>query len=169
MKPCAHCRLGDSAGAAPLLKIIRDRATPPTLRLEAVAAIGGINAPGVSDLLLDLLADPSADVRAAALRANAASDPQGFVTALSGLDPDPNWSVRAALATVLGTLDREIGLPRLTTMLSDSDQRVIPSVLSALVKLKPSNVAAIMIDHEGGRPPSAAAAAAIGELKPARS
>ena len=55
---------------------------------------------------------------------------------LSGLDPDPHWSVRAALATVLGTLPPEAGLPRLNAMLDDADQRVIPPVLAALVKLQ---------------------------------
>ena len=140
-------RIGDPAGAAPLLKIIQDRAAEPHLRLEAVGAIGGIKAPGVADLLLDLLSDPAPDVRAAALRATAANDPESFVTVLSGLDPDPNWTVRAALAAVLGSLDAEIGLPRLMTMLRDTDQRVIPSVLAGLVKLKAPNVASIMIEH----------------------
>ena len=44
--------------------------------------------------------------------------------------------MRAALATVLGTLPPENGLPRLQAMLGDADQRVIPFVLAALVKLK---------------------------------
>jgi HEAT repeat protein len=162
-------RLGDPAGAASLLKIIQDRTTSPALRVEAVAAAGSVKAPGISDLLLDLLSDPAPDIRAAALRATAANDPQGFVTALSGLDPDPNWTVRVALATTLGSLDAQVGLPRLLTMLSDTDQRVIPSVLSALVKLKAPNLAAIMLDHlKADDPPvRAAAAEAIGQLKPA--
>ncbi|MEP7305373.1 MAG: HEAT repeat domain-containing protein [Acidobacteriota bacterium] len=162
-------RLGDPAGAAPLLKTIRDRTASPVMRFEAIAAVGGINAPGVSDLLLDVLSDPSPEIRAAALRANASSDPETFVTALSGLDPDPNWTVRAALATVLGSLDPAIGLPRLMTMLSDSDQRVIPSVLAGLVKLKAPNLATILLDHlKADDPPvRAAAAVALGELKPA--
>jgi HEAT repeat protein len=39
----------------------------------------------------------------------------------------PHWSVRAALATVLGTLPPENGLPRLDAMLDDADQRVVRS------------------------------------------
>jgi cyclophilin family peptidyl-prolyl cis-trans isomerase/HEAT repeat protein len=161
--------LGDPAGAAPLVKIIQDRTATPRARLEAVGALGGIKAPGVADVLLDFLADPSPEIRAAALRATAAIDPDGFVTALSGLDPDPNWSVRATLATILGSLDPAIGLPRLMTMLRDDDQRVVPSVLKALVKLKPPNVATVMIDHKKAEDPPvrAAAAAGLGELKPA--
>jgi HEAT repeat protein/cyclophilin family peptidyl-prolyl cis-trans isomerase len=161
-------RIGDPAGAAPMLKIVQDRAAQPHLRLEAVSAIGNIRAPAVADVLLDLLTDPNPDVRAAAIRSTAASDPEGFVTVLSGLDPDPNWTVRAALATVLGTLTPEIGLPRLMTMLTDSDQRVIPAVLTSLAKLRGPNAAAIMLDHLKADDPvvRAAAATALGELKP---
>ena len=43
-------------------------------------------------------------IRAAALRSLSAIDPENFVIVLSGLDPDPHWNVRAALAAVLGTL-----------------------------------------------------------------
>ena len=74
------------------------------------------------------------------------------MTVLSGLDPDPHWNVRAALATVLGTLPPEIALPRLQAMLNDTDQRVIPSVLAALVKLKAPTAAAVAARApEGGR------------------
>jgi len=161
-------RIGDPAGAAPMLKIIQDRAAEPHLRLEVVSAIGNIRTPAVTDVLLDLLSDPNPDVRAAALRSSAVSDPEGFVTVLSGLDPDPNWSVRAALATVLGTLPPEIGLPRVLTMLTDTDQRVIPAVLTSIAKLRAPNAAAIMIDHLKADDPvvRAAAAAALGDLKP---
>ena len=88
---------------------------------------------------------------------------------LSGLDPDPNWTVRAALATVLGSLDAEVGLPRLMTMLSDSRSAGDSGGPAGLVKLKAPNAAAIMIDRlKADDPPvRAAAAAGLGELKPA--
>src|SRR5207248_6679613 len=105
-------RIGDPAAAAPLLKIIQASGSDPQVRLEAVAALGGIAAPGVTDTLLDLLSDPAPSMRAAALRATAALDHEGFVTVLSGLDPDPNWTVRVALGSVLGGLTPEVGLPR---------------------------------------------------------
>jgi cyclophilin family peptidyl-prolyl cis-trans isomerase len=160
--------IADPMGAAPLLKLIGDRATPLTLRREAVIAIGSIKAPGVNDVLLDLLSDPAPELRAGALRATASQDLEGFVTALSGLDPDPNWTVRVELATVLGSLRPDIALPRLMTLLTDSDQRVLPSVLAALVKLKATDVAAILIDRLKAEDPPvrAAAAAGLGELKP---
>jgi HEAT repeat protein len=163
-------RIGDPASAEPLVKIIQDASSDAQVRLEAVSALGGLHAVSstVGDLLLDLLSDPSPPLRAAALRSTAALNPEGFVAVLSGLDPDPHWSARAALATVLGTLAPEVGLPRLQMMLDDSDQRVVPSVLDALVKLKAPNAAAVMIERLKADDPviRGAAARGLGELKP---
>jgi cyclophilin family peptidyl-prolyl cis-trans isomerase len=90
-------------------------------------------------------------------------------TALSGLDPDPHWSVRAALATALGTLPQENALPRLQAMLSDTDQRVIPFALAALVKMKAPTAPALLIERLKSEDPvvRTAAAEGLGELKPA--
>ncbi len=161
-------RIGDPAAAPALLKIMQDRKAEPHLRLEAVAASGDIRTPAVNDVLLDLVSDPSPDVRAAALRASAAQDPENFVAVLSGLDPDPNWVVRSALASVLGTLSPDVALARLATMLKDSDQRVIPAVLTALVKLRDPNVSTVLIERLKAEDPAVrvAAAAGLGELKP---
>jgi len=164
-------RIGDPVAVAPLLKIVQALDTDPNVRLEAVSALGGTHdasAPGLMDTLLDLVSDPTPAIRAAALRAVAALDSEGFVTVLSGLDPDPHWSVRAALATLLATLPSEAGLPRLRLMLSDADQRAIPSVLAALVKLRAPDAASILLDRLKADDPvvRVAAAAGIGELKP---
>jgi HEAT repeat protein/cyclophilin family peptidyl-prolyl cis-trans isomerase len=161
--------IGDPSAAEPLLKFIRDPAADPQVRLEAVGAIGGIHAPNVADTVLDVLSDPSPAIRGAALRSLAASDPENFITVLSGLDADPHWSVRAALATVLGNLPLETGLPRLEALLTDTDQRVIPSVLAALVKLKAPRAPQILLDRLNADDAvvRAAAATGIGTLKPA--
>ena len=165
-------RIGDASATDAVMRILRDTSTDPQVRLEAVEALGGLHPPAGSpaaDLLLDLLSDPSPPVRAAALRSTAALDPEGFVAVLSGLDPDAHWSVRAALADVLGTFNPEIGLPRLQAMLDDADQRVVPSVLDALVKLKAPNAPTVLIDrlkHDDATIRTAAARG-IGELKPA--
>jgi HEAT repeat protein len=161
-------RLGDPAAAPPLLRIIQDRMADPTLRLEAVAALENVRTPAVDDVLLDLLSDASPDVRAAALRSSAARDPEHFVAVLSGLDPDPDWSVRAALAAALAMLPANVALPRLSLMLSDSDQRVLPSVLASLVKLRAPTAPALMIERLKADDPAvrAAAAAAVAELEP---
>jgi HEAT repeat protein/cyclophilin family peptidyl-prolyl cis-trans isomerase len=167
-------RIGDPAGAAPLLAVIQARTPPkgdPTLRIEAVAAIGGVGggANGVFDTLLDLLGDPNPLVRAAAIASLAQVDRDGFVTTLSALDPDADWKVRAALASVLGTLPPQAGLARLRAMLADADQRVIPPVLESLAKLAPPDAGVVMIAYLKADDPMvrAAAADALGELKPA--
>ena len=72
-------------------------------------------------------------MRAAALTGLARIDADSFISIISGLDPDPHWSVRAALATALGTLGAEQARARLTVMLQDPDQRVVPAVLGAIV------------------------------------
>jgi HEAT repeat protein len=162
-------RVGDAAAAAPLLKVLRDASTDPQVRLEVVGAIGGLKGQEIGDALLDVLEDPSPSVRAAALRSLAAFDRDNFTTVLSGLDPDPHWSVRAALATVLGTLPPENALPRLEGMMNDSDQRVIPFAMKALVRLKTPTAGAMLIERLKADDPvvRATAAEGIGELTPA--
>jgi cyclophilin family peptidyl-prolyl cis-trans isomerase len=137
-----------------------------------VSALGGLHdagAPGLMETLLDLVTDASPAMRAAALRSVAALDAEGFVAVLAGLDPDPHWSVRAALASVLGTLPQEVGLPRLTSMLNDTDQRAIPAVLAALTKLRAPAAATVLLERLKADDPVVRVAAAhgIGELKPA--
>jgi len=164
-------RIGDPSAVPPLLKFIQTSDTDPQVRLEAVSALAGFRAAarlsGAMDTLLDLLTDKNASIRAAALRSVAALDPEGFVTVLSGLDPDPHWSVRAALATILGTLPIDAALPRLTELLKDDDQRVAPSVIGSLVKLRAPTVTAILIEKLKADDPVVRAAAAngCGELK----
>jgi len=162
-------RIGDPAAASPLLKIIQDRKAEPAVRLEAVAAVGSVRTSAVNDVVQDLLSDPSPDIRAAALHSSAALDPEQFVTVLSGLDPDPDWRVRFALASVLGTLPLDVALPRLSLMLKDGDQRVLPAVMTSLVKLRAPTAPAMMLERLKADDPAvrAAAAAAVAELKPA--
>ena len=170
-------KIGDPAAAEPLQKLIHDASVDPAVKLETVAALGGLKltaevprelVQGVVDDLLDLLGDPVPPVRAAALRSIAAIDPDNMLIVLSGLDPDQHWSVRAALATLLGALTAEVALPRLTAMLSDPDQRVIPSVLAALVRIKAPNAAQTLLDSLKAEDPVVRTAAANGlaELKP---
>jgi HEAT repeat protein/cyclophilin family peptidyl-prolyl cis-trans isomerase len=161
-------RIADSSAAPALLKLIEAKDTIPYARVEAVEALAGVRAPGVSDLLLDSFTDANPAIRAAALKSAAALDPEQFVAVLSGLDPDPVWSVRAAMASTLGTLPPDVGLPRLNTMLGDQDRRVIPAVLEALVKLRAPNAAAVLLERLKDEDPAVRSAAAVGlgEIKP---
>ena len=161
-------QIGDQRAVPLLLKLVQARDMDAGLRVEVVTALGSLHAPAALDLLLDLLSHPSPAVRAAAFRAVRELDPQSFLVVLSGLDPDPQWSVRAAIGTILGTMDPEVALPRLTAMSKDSDLRVIPSVLGALVRLRAAGVGAMLLDRLKADDfvVRMAAAAGIGELKP---
>jgi cyclophilin family peptidyl-prolyl cis-trans isomerase len=147
---------------------MNDPAVDPTVRLEAVGAIGGVHVPAVSDALIDVLADPSPAIRSAALRSLSNFDSESFVILLSGLDPDTHWQVRSTLASLLGGLTLESGLPRLELMLNDSDQRVLPAVFASLVKLKAPNASTVLFEHlkADDAVVRAAAATGLGELKP---
>ena len=94
------------------------------LRLEATAAIGAMGRPALAESLIDYLEDDWAPMRAAAQAAMARSDADAFMPVLSGLDNDRDWSVRAALATTLGTLSPERGRSRAwRSWSSDPDAR----------------------------------------------
>jgi cyclophilin family peptidyl-prolyl cis-trans isomerase/HEAT repeat protein len=160
-------RLGTAAGAPVLVSLLQNPQTDSHLRAEALAAAATVKAPTLDDVLLDALGDPSPTIRAGALRALAARDLLMFLTVLSGIDADPDWTVRAALANVLGTLTPEAGLPRLRVLLEDADQRVIPSVLDSLVRLRAHDTVAILAARLKAEDPvvRAAAARGLGELK----
>ena len=140
-------KIGDAAAAPALIALAQARNIPAPLRLEVVTALGGLSGAGVGDVLIDLLGDRDPLVRAAALKSASTASADDFVTILSGLDPDPDWHVRASLAALLGTLPRQSALPRLTSMLKDSDQRVTAAVLTSLVKLGAPGVGDILLDH----------------------
>jgi cyclophilin family peptidyl-prolyl cis-trans isomerase/HEAT repeat protein len=155
-------------GAAPvLIKIVADSSSEPTLRLEAMNALGALVTAGHVDLLLDLVSNSVPGIRGAALQALARVDPDTFLTALASLDADQDWTVRVAVASALGTLPSAQGLPRLTVMLQDPDQKVIPAVLGALASSKATGVEQILLERLGSQDLSvrAAAANALADLK----
>ncbi|MCC7178708.1 MAG: HEAT repeat domain-containing protein [Acidobacteria bacterium] len=119
------------SGAA-LMKVVTAPKVDPNLQLEAVVALGQVRHGAALDALIELASASWPAMRAAALVAMARVDPDTFISAISGLDADPHWSVRAALASALGELPDHRGEARLTDMLRDQDQRVVPSVLTAL-------------------------------------
>ena len=160
-------KIGDASAAQPLLTLVQGRDVPPPVRLEAVTALGSLRTPAVADVLIDLLGDRDPLIRAAALKSAATVAREDFVTILSSLDPDPDWHVRASLADLLGALPRQSALPRLTAMLNDTDQRVIATVLTSLVKLNAPAAGDILLDHLKSDDPvvRASAASGIGEMR----
>jgi len=161
--------LNARAASPVLVALVRRPALDPGVRAEIIASLGRVGGTDDGERLLDLLTDPAPLVRAAAFRALGALDHQRFLTALSGLEPDREWSVRAAVAGALGSVAPEQAVPLLLPMLRDSDQRVLPAVLQALVTAKAPEADRIVIEHLGVEDVvvRSAAAAALGELRPA--
>jgi len=127
--------LGDTRGGPVLMRLITSPQVNQNLQLEAIVALGQLRHAGAVELLIDLVSASWPSVRSAALRALARTDTETFISAISGLDPDAHWSVRAALASTLGDLGKQRAEAPLTGLLRDADQRVIPSVLDALAKV----------------------------------
>jgi cyclophilin family peptidyl-prolyl cis-trans isomerase/HEAT repeat protein len=163
----ALATIGDVRAAPALVKLASDTADP-NIRLQAVTALGTLKAAGGLPVVEDFLTDPWPTLRAAALRAAASIDQDAFIVVLSGMEPDPQWTVRAALAEVLGTMGPQ-SIERTRTMLRDEDRRVIPSVLTALVRLKAPDAGSIALAQlkEPDYVVRATAARIIGDLKPA--
>ena len=161
-------RIGDDRATEPLLKLLYARDLTPTVRAETLLALAKTGGEVSSDAFVDFLGDRSPSVRLAALQALAERDEDAFLLVLSGLDPDPHYSVRAGLASILATKDPERSLPRLAPMLADTDARVVPAVLTAMAKLKAPDIGAVLVDHLAKEDVGirAAATAALGEIKP---
>jgi len=123
--------LGDAGGTAVAARQLD--AAHDVVRHEALLALAAL--PPERRLrarLADLVGDRDPWIRAAALGALAHTDREDFALVLSGLDPDPVWSVRAALARTLGGLGDPASVAILHSMLADEDPRVLPAVLEAL-------------------------------------
>lgn len=156
--------------ATPVIRaLLQARLLDPGLRLEAVAALGVVRDTRSVDRMIELAADAWPAMRAAALRALCQIDADAFLMVLSGLDTDPDWSVRAALASIFGTLDPSVAVLRLTSLLNDRDPRVIPAAIEALARVRPADVgpALLRLVKHDDVIVRAAAATAIGEVKPA--
>lgn len=159
--------LGDPALIPLLVKLVADRSLDPRLRLEATTSIGALATAETAELLIELLADPMPGIRAVALRALARVNPDVFIATLAGREPDAHWTVRVAEANALGTLPAERSLPRLTALLEDADQRVVPAAIEALAASRPPGLDKILIEKlsEDDFAVRAAAASALGGLK----
>jgi len=140
----ALAALGDRPSLALVTGIVGDPRTDPAIRLEAMTALAALADARTADVLVELAADRAPAVRGTAMRALARVDPETFTATLSGLDPDPDWTVRVAQAGTLGTLPDGRGFERLATMAGDADVRVVPSVLAALAASKAPGAAGLI-------------------------
>ncbi|HYB94310.1 MAG TPA: HEAT repeat domain-containing protein [Vicinamibacterales bacterium] len=158
----AIAQLGDARGGAVMRRLILSPRVDQNLQLEAITALAQLRDPAAVELLIDLVSAQWPSVRAAALNALAQTDADTFVTSISGLEQDDHWSVRASLATTIGTLGRERAEAPLTARLTDSDRRVLPAVLDALAKVGAANAAEVLTAHLKSDDPVVRAAAARG-------
>jgi HEAT repeat protein/cyclophilin family peptidyl-prolyl cis-trans isomerase len=161
--------IGDSASTPMLTKFVADVEADAALRLEALNALAASASRDSVDLMLDLVSDASPAIRGAAMRTLGRLDPETLLVTLSGLPADRDWTVRAAQATALGALPNQQGVPPLMPMLKDPEQRVLTTVLAALVAAKAPRVEQILIERLGADDFTIRAAAANGlaELKAA--
>ena len=162
----ALATIGDVRAVAPLVKLASE-SNDPNIRLTAVTALGTLKSTDGLAVVQDYLTDPWPTMRAAALRAAASIDIGSFILVLSGMEPDRDWTVRAALADILGTMGPQ-AIERARSMLKDDDRRVVPSVLNTLARLKAPDAGTIAIAQlkEPDYVVRATAARIIGELKP---
>jgi cyclophilin family peptidyl-prolyl cis-trans isomerase/HEAT repeat protein len=166
-------RLGDPRAVEPLMRLLDDRTAEPNLQLETVAALGALHAAPAIDRLQDRLTDPWPAMRAASLTAIAAIDGDAFLQVLSGVDPDPDWTVRAAVVTALGSLGERAPEGAWKPYLDDADKRSWPATMRALVAAKTPDATAAADRLIRARLTQddaivrATAVALVGETKPA--
>jgi len=153
--------------AVPAIAKLASDATDPNVRQQAVTALGTLKATEGLPVVQDLLTDSWPTMRATALRAAASIDLENFLLVLSGMEPDRDWTVRAALADVLGTIGPQ-AVERTRSMLRDEDRRVVPSVLNALARLKAPDAGTTAMAQlkEPDYVVRSTAARIVGELKP---
>jgi cyclophilin family peptidyl-prolyl cis-trans isomerase/HEAT repeat protein len=161
--------LGAADAVPALSRLAGTSSVHPNIRLEAVKALGAIGATDGLPTVQDSWTDEWPALRAAALRAAAAIDQESFAAVLAGMEPDRHWQVRAALADTLGSFPADLATDRLRSMLQDDDKRVIPAVLSALARLKASDVGRILVERldDPDFVVRATAARELGTLRPA--
>jgi cyclophilin family peptidyl-prolyl cis-trans isomerase len=119
------------------------------------------------DTLLDLISDEWPVMRSTVLGIIARIDPEGFPLVLSGLQPDPDWTVRAAIARLVGSLPAEAARARIEEFWNDPDTRVHGPALSAAVQAKLPEAEAWIRDALK-RPSGSARAAAVAAIRSRR-
>ena len=151
-----------------LMQLIRSPDLDPVVVLEVVRALARSRSPDSIDLFLDVLSHPWPTMRTAALRGLAGLDQQTLMLVLSGFDADPHWSVRAALADLLGSVNPDTAVPRLDAMLDDTDRRVRSAALVSLAALRAPGAAARALQMLESDDPASRLVAArqVGLLRP---
>jgi cyclophilin family peptidyl-prolyl cis-trans isomerase/HEAT repeat protein len=158
----ALATIGDARGTSIAVAVL---ASPNlTLKREALSALSALPPDrSLRARVVPYVGHEQPAIRAAALSALAKIDRDEFALVLSGLDPDPVWFVRAALATALGERADEQSVGILFGLLKDPDVRVLPYVLEAMRKARGNDAAETLKSHLE-HPDIAVRAAAIENL-----
>ncbi len=138
-------RVGNAGDVSLLAGLLSDPATTDPLALEVTTALGALHQAAAFDVLADLIGDPDPAMRATALAAAAKADPDAFLLLLAGLGRDADWTVRAALASVLGTLPADRVTVALEQLADDENARVHGPALDALVAVKAPGIEARLL------------------------
>ncbi len=130
--------VGDRRGTAAAAALL---ASPSDLlRHEALRALAVLPPdPSLRTPIVPTLGARDPWIRSAGFGALARTSPEDFTLVLSGLDPDPEFEVRAALAAALGSVADEMSVGVLHAMLEDPDPRVVAAVLEALRRARGAN------------------------------
>jgi HEAT repeat protein/cyclophilin family peptidyl-prolyl cis-trans isomerase len=138
--------VGDVRGVAPAATALRTE--NPTLAAEALSALARMPPDrALRAAVVPFLGHADPGVRAAALPVLARMDREDFALVLSGLDRDPVWFVRAALAGALGEAGDEVSLGVLGAMVKNEEPRVLPAVLEALRKARGAESREVLARH----------------------
>jgi peptidyl-prolyl cis-trans isomerase B (cyclophilin B) len=122
------------------------REASPARKVAALEAHAALLPPAhAGDDLVALVGHDEPAVRAAALRALARVDREELALVLSGMDPDPFWSVRAAIAEGLAGSKDELSLGLLYGLLKDPDGRLAAAALDALKTSQGALAASVLV------------------------
>jgi cyclophilin family peptidyl-prolyl cis-trans isomerase/HEAT repeat protein len=158
--------LGDAKAVSAVAGLLR--APSSVLRMEGLRALAALPPdPSLRERIVGEVGAREPWVRSAALLALAHLDRAEFALVLSGLDPDPEWSVRAGMAAALAEAGDESSQRALYAMLKDEDPRVLPAVLQALRRARGADAVDTLRQHLAHADMGVRAAAAEGlvELK----
>jgi cyclophilin family peptidyl-prolyl cis-trans isomerase/HEAT repeat protein len=138
--------IGDARGTAAAAALLD--ASSDVVRREALRALAVLPPePSLRPRLAGLVGERDPWIRAAAFGALARADRGDFALVLSGMDSDPVWWVRAALASSLGDVGDETSVAILQSMLRDEDARVLHSVLDGLRRARGKESLDTLVRH----------------------
>src|SRR5260370_519590 len=120
--PHARAALAGRGAATGVPAVAAARAAPPlSIKREALKALALLPPDhALRSKIVPYVGAREPWIRAAALPALAHTDREEFALVLSGLDPDPDWTRRAALASALGAARDEARPATLPGMLQDA-------------------------------------------------